>query len=532
MKKFAALFDQIDQTQSMNEKIEHIRSYFSGCSDADGAWALFFLSGRRLKRFISSSMLFKWSYDLIHFPPWLIEESYASVGDTAETITLLLPRKEESGSRDISLSEWMESTLASLQTASLEEKRERIISLWKALSTKEIFIVNKILTGSFRMGVSSLLTLKALSLATGVSREILSQRLMGNWEPSAAFFLKLKSCEINNKYLNPYPFYLAYPLEGDLQHLGPISDWLIEWKWDGIRGQAVIREEGVALWSRGNELVSEQFPELIDAFKMMQPGTVLDGEILAYVDHHPLPFGELQKRLGRKNVSKSMIEKVPIVFMAYDVLENQGNDIRNKPMSERRAVLESLSVPSSRVVLSPQVKGLEWQDILALRLQSREKGAEGLMLKRMDSLYGVGRQKGFWWKYKVDPMTIDAVLIYAQAGSGRRANLFTDYTFAVWKDDELVPIAKAYSGLDQNEIGELDRWIRNHTEEKFGPVRKVTPFHVFEIGFEGIQKSARHKSQVALRFPRILRWRRDKSIHECDTLESIKKTFLKTISRM
>ena len=458
MKKFAELFDKIDQVQSTNEKVLHIKNYFATCTDEEGAWALFFLCGHRIKRLISSRMLLEWSTNLINIPPWLLEESYASVGDAGETIALLLPRKDSGEiSNDRSLAEWMETIIKPLQDKSLEEKKDKIVSLWKELSSKEIFILNKILTGSFRMGVSTLLTLKALSQAIDVKREILSQRLMGSWDPTASFYKSLKSSEFDKKLLNPYPFYLAYPFEGDLNSLGPLSDWQIEWKWDGIRGQAVIGDEGAALWSRGNELISDQFPDLIDAFKKIEPGTILDGEILAYAHAHPLTFGELQKRLGRKNVSKSMQEKVPIVFIVYDILEYKGMDMRNKPLHERRLVLQSLILHSPKIVLSELVKGMDWQDILNLRLQSREKGVEGLMLKKMDSLYGVGRQKGYWWKYKVDPMTIDAVLIYAQAGTGRRANLFTDYTFGVWHNNELIPIAKAYSGLDQKEINELER---------------------------------------------------------------------------
>lgn len=528
MKKFADLFDKIDQVQSTNEKILHIKNYFSTCTDEEGAWALFFLCGHRIKRLISSKMLLEWSKHLIDLPSWLIEESYSAVGDTAETIALLLPRREKGVKPDSerSLDEWMEKIIKPLQNMPLEEKKDRILSIWKELSSKEVFILNKILTGSFRMGISTLLTLKALSLAIDVKREILSQRLMGNWEPTAAFFKSLKSREFDKKLLNPYPFYLAYPFEGDLNSLGPLSDWQVEWKWDGIRGQAVIGEEKAALWSRGNELISDQFPDLIEAFRKIAPGTILDGEILAYANDRPLPFGELQKRLGRKNVSKAMQEKIPIVFIVYDILEYNGIDMRNKPMHVRRAVLQNLTLLSPKIILSQLIEGTDWQHILNLRLQSREKGVEGLMLKRMDSLYGVGRQKGYWWKYKVDPMTIDAVLIYAQAGTGRRANLFTDYTFAVWHNAELIPIVKAYSGLDQKEINELDLWIRKNTEEKFGPVRKLKALHVFEIGFEGIQKSNRHKSGVALRFPRILRWRKDKPVDECDHLDAIKLNFL------
>lgn len=526
MRQFVALFDRIDQTQSTNEKVLHVKNYFTSCGDEDGAWALFFLCGHRLKRFISSRMLLMWSVELLHLPHWLIEESYASVGDTAETISLLLPRKEGKIHSELSLSAWMETIIKPLQALNLEDKKEKIISLWKESTTKEIFVVNKILTGSFRMGVSYLLTIKALSQAINVPREILSQRLMGNWEPTAEFFKSLYSFEKSNKYLNPYPFYLAHPFEGNLQNLGALSEWFIEWKWDGIRAQAVIRDEGIALWSRGNELISDQFPELIDAFKTVPLGTVLDGEILAYKNGNPLPFSELQKRLGRKNVSKAKLEEIPISFMAYDILEYDGIDLRMKPLQERRTLLENLSIVSPKIILSSQVLSSDWSEVLDLRKQSRERGTEGLMLKKIDSRYGVGRQKGFWWKYKVDPMTIDAVLMYAQAGTGKRANLFTDYTFGVWKDNELIPIAKAYSGLNQDEIHELDKWIRKNTEEKFGPVRKVQAFHSFEIGFEGIQVSKRHKSQVALRFPRILRWRKDKPIQECDTLESIKKNFL------
>jgi len=526
MRKFAALFEKIDQVQSTNEKVEHIKNYFETCTDEDGAWALFFLSGHRLKRLIGASVMLEWCANLVNIPAWLVEESYASVGDTAETITLLLPRNINENQNELSLSDWMETIIKPLQKASLDEKREVILSFWKTLSTKEIFIMNKIITGSFRMGISSLLTLKALSQATDVSREILSHKVMGDWQPTAPFFQSLKTSEHHTKFLNPYPFYLAYPFEGELSSLGNVDDWQIEWKWDGIRGQAVVGVDEAALWSRGNELISDQFPELIDVFKTLPAGTILDGEVLAYAEQHPLPFAELQKRLGRKNVSKAMIEKIPIVFMVYDILEYEGVDLRNRPMSQRRELLASLNFHTPKIILSDLVEGKGWQEILDLRLESRQRGVEGLMLKKKDSVYGVGRQKGNWWKYKVDPMSIDAVLLYAQAGSGQRANLFTDYTFGVWHDNELIPIAKAYSGLTKEEIAELDKWIRKNTMEKFGPVRKVTAFYVFELGFEGIQLSKRHKSGVALRFPRILRWRKEKPFNESDTLESIKKQFL------
>lgn len=527
MQKFAELFEKIDQTQSTNEKVMHIKNYFLSCSDADGAWVLFFLSGHRIKRLISSKMLLQWCCKAVALPVWLIDESYAAVGDTAETISLLLPQREKQTKNLYCLSEWMEKLIKPLQGLPSEIQENQILNFWTYLSTKEIFILNKILTGAFRIGVSNLLTLKALSLAFNVSREVLSQRLMGSWEPSEVFFSSLKSKEDNNnKYLNPYPFYLAYPFEGELNTLGPTSNWIVEWKWDGIRAQVVSRNKEISLWSRGNELISAQFPELCDAFKILPENTVLDGEIVAYQDNLPLSFSELQKRLGRKTVSKALTEKYPVVFIVYDLLEYQGEDIRNLPLFKRRAIFESLSIYSQKILISSEMRRSNWDEIQDLWLQAKKQATEGLMLKRHDSVYGVGRQKGFWWKYKVEPMTLDVVLIYAQAGSGRRANLFTDYTFGVWKEKELIPIAKAYSGLDQKEINELDSWIRKNTEEKFGPVRKVKASQVFEIAFEGIQISKRHKSGVALRFPRIVRWRRDKPKEECDTLENILETFL------
>lgn len=527
MQDFAGLFQQIDQTQSTNEKVLHMKNFFLTAQSGDSSWALFFLSGHRMKRFISSGMLYTWCWEYTGMPDWLMSESYSAVGDTAETITLLLPQREESLLKEkLTLADWLERKILPLRDTPDEEKKKEIFAFWDVLSTKEIFILNKILTGSFRVGVSSLLTLKALSQALDVSRETLSHRVMGNWEPNAEFFESLKISDSTNNYMNPYPFYLAYPLEGDLNELGPASDWQAEWKWDGIRAQGLNKNGEQALWSRGNELVSHQFPEIIEALKTLPEGTVLDGEILAYKDGMPLSFGELQKRLGRKQVSKNMIEQVPLVFMIYDILELEGKDIRILPMSERRKLLEKFNFQHAKFFISPTIKFANWEELMELRKTARDKLTEGIMLKRKDSSYGVGRHKGNWWKFKVDPMSIDAVLLYAQAGSGKRANLYTDYTFGVWHENELIPIAKAYSGLDLTEINELDKWIRRNTEEKFGPVRKVKAHHLFEIAFEGIQKSNRHKSGVALRFPRIARWRKDKPYEEGDTLENIKKTFL------
>jgi DNA ligase-1 len=526
MKHFSTLFEQIDQTQSTNEKVFHIEQYFTNSSSADCAWALFFLSGHRLKRFINGRKLLLWCQEILQIPNWLLEESYAAVGDTAETISLLLPTKEIKERNEQSLAEWMEERIKPLQGLSDEEQKSKIFSYWNELSKKEIFVLNKILTGSFRLGISSLLTLKALSQSLGVSREILSQRVMGTWQPTPEFFQSLNCDKEHQKYLNPYPFYLAHPFEGVLNKLGSPSEWLAEWKWDGIRTQVIVKDGNVAIWSRGNELISLQFPEILEACQQIPDGTVLDGEMIAYQTDGPLPFGELQKRLGRKNISKKMQKEIPVMLIIYDLLEYQSKDIRNLSLVDRRHLLTHLPIQLPEFLVSEEIPFSTWEELKTLRELARGKNTEGVMLKKRTSAYGVGRQKGSWWKYKVDPMTIDAVLMYAQAGSGRRANLFTDYTFGVWKGDELVPIAKAYSGLDQQEIVKLDRWIRSHTEEKFGPVRKVQAEQVFEIAFEGIQQSNRHKSGIALRFPRIKRWRTDKLYQECDMLENIIKMFL------
>lgn len=530
MKKFAELFSLIDQTQSTNEKVNFIRDYFKVVPSADGAWALFFLCGHRLKRLISSKNLMEWCMEETSLPLWLVEECSHSVGDTAETIALLLSHKQaqKTSSQEMTLAEWMEKKILPLRGLSLDEQKASICQSWKDLNDQERFIFNKILTGGFRVGVSHLLTLKGLSEAFDISRESLSQRLMGNWEPSAAFFdsLTINGDVSPGAHLNPYPFYLASPLENSLSDLGVPEGWLAEWKWDGIRVQCISRKGKYAIWSRGNELISHQFPEIIEALQSLPDNLVLDGEILAFKDDSPLPFGELQKRLGRKKPSKSVLEEVPISLMMYDLLEYEGEDIRQFSLFDRRQKLELLINVHSRILLSPSVDFQNWETLHEKRLLAREGLTEGIMLKKWNSTYGVGRQRGNWWKYKIDPLTIDAVLLYAQAGRGRRANLYTDYTFGVWKEKELVPIAKAYSGLSQKEIDELDRWIRKNTLEKFGPVRKVKAEQVFEIAFEGIQKSNRHKSGLAMRFPRILRWRKDKPPEECDTIESIYRDFL------
>lgn len=524
MKRFVELYENLDGTTSTLRKVEALKNYFALAPAADAVWTLYFLSGRKPKRLLSTKYLKEWLIESTGIPLWLFEECYATVGDLAETIALLSNVEENStDKRELSLSEWMTERILPLGMQDPEAQKQSVLSWWKEMGRKELFLLNKLLTGSLRVGVSQLLVVRALAEWVDLPASTLTHRLIGEWEPTADFYeelLRKEEGETNDS--RPYPFYLASPLDRDFKELGESWEWLVEWKWDGIRAQIVHRPGGIHVWSRGEELITERFPEIVKATQALPMGVVLDGEILAYRDGEPLPFAVLQKRIGRLKPSAKLIQEAPVAFMAYDLLEWGGSDQRQKPLRERRSTLsEILQDTSPLFSISPALKVESWEELNAWRKQAREKKVEGLMLKRLDSAYGTGRKRGDWWKWKVDSYTVDAVMLYAQAGHGRRATLFTDYTFAVWKGDELVPIAKAYSGLTDEEIRTLDRWIRTHTRERFGPVRSVEPIQVFELAFENIQHSTRHKSGVALRFPRILRWRVDKPAKEADTLETL-----------
>ncbi|MCE3236379.1 MAG: ATP-dependent ligase [Vampirovibrio sp.] len=531
MKAFATLYETLDSTTSINDKVAAMVSYFRESTPEDAAWALFFLSGHRLKRFISSRLLTLWFLEAADISEWLFEECYVAVGDTAETIALLNdslgPKTIEfdsSAESDVTLAGWMNDKVRRLESASEEEQKNTVIGWWKRLPQNEVFILNKLLTGAFRVGVSQKLLVRALAELSGLGQSVIAHRMMGHWEPTGLFYQELMMTEYAESDVSrPYPFFLAYPLEQEPDSLGPVSDWQIEWKWDGIRAQIIQRNDQVFVWSRGEELLAGRFPELEEAAFRLPAGTVLDGEILCHNGDAPLPFSVLQTRIGRKSVSKKLLADAPAAFIVYDILEYNERDVRQEPLSERRNLLaDALQSVDFPVLMSPTLQVHSWEEAAHVRQESRARQVEGFILKRLDSTYQSGRKKGDWWKWKIDPYSVDAVLIYAQAGTGRRANLYTDYTFAVWNNDQLVPIAKAYSGLSNVEIDRLDRWIRSNTLEKFGPVRSVTPHHVFELAFEGISESKRHKSGVAVRFPRILRWREDKPMQEADTLDYLK----------
>ncbi|MGC3944030.1 MAG: ATP-dependent DNA ligase [Chryseolinea sp.] len=521
MKKFAQLFTSLDQTTKTLEKIKALVAYFEVASDEDKLWAIAILSHRRPRRTVNATLLATWASELALLPTWLFEESYHVVGDLAETITLLLPPPSEIS--DESLTYWI-NFIKSLEPLSIDDRRMRIVNAWMRLASGDRFVFNKLITGSFRIGVSQSLMVKALAQHAGVKENAIAHRLMGNWSPVDSTYTDLVLSEQSQDESRPYPFYLAYALEDEVESLGDPQDWQAEWKWDGIRGQVIVRNQNLFVWSRGEELVTDKYPEYASFLTSLPQGIVLDGEILPFKNGKPLPFSVLQTRIGRKNLTPKIQREAPVAFVAYDLLEYNGVDIREWPLSQRRAKLEEIASDSpSSLQLSPVVPFTSWKELREARDRSRDMLSEGIMLKRRDSVYRDGRRRGDWWKWKIDPRTVDAVMIYAMSGHGRRANLYTDYTFAVWNDNQLVPFTKAYSGLTDEEIREVDRWIRQHTIEKFGPVRSVTPQLVFEIAFEGIARSTRHKSGIALRFPRIARWRKDKPPSEANKLEDLMK---------
>ena len=531
MRNFAQLIKALDSTNKTTLKVQALTNYFLEATDDDKVWTIAILSHRRPPRPVNTTMLREWASELATIPLWLFEESYHIVGDLAETIALVIPAAKQSSDKSLTL--FMEEMIA-LKKKPDDKKKAYLYENWKILNYYERFVFTKLITGGFRIGVSQKLMTRALAKATEIDEDILAYKLMGNWNPNTISFQELILEENESDYLSkPYPFYLAYAIENQVEDLGVVTDWSAEHKWDGIRSQVILRNDELFVWSRGEELVTDKYPEFEKFIGTIPNGTVIDGEILPFPKGSIGTFNDLQTRIGRKTVSAALLKKVPVILKAYDLLEWQGKDIRNKPFIERRKLLELLfeSITSSEVektlYLSETMHFNSWDEVAEERERSRDKHSEGLMLKRKDSPYLVGRKKGDWWKWKVDPLTIDAVLTYAMRGHGRRSNLFTDYTFALWDENEsgekeLVTFAKAYSGLTDAEFRKLDAWIKKNTLERFGPVRSVTPHHVFEIAFEGIALSKRHKSGVATRFPRMLRWRQDKNIHEANTISDLK----------
>ena len=562
MRNFARLFAELDASTATLAKVDALKRYFASAASADAAWAVYFLAGGKPRQVVPTALLRALACRVAGIGEWLFEESYQAVGDLAETIAHVLPPPRRRS--EVGLAEWVEERLLPLRGAAPLDQAERIAAYWDELDTAGRFLLTKLIGGGFRVGVSKLLVQRALAEGAGLDAKLVAQRMMGYTDatlmPTAARYDALVSREASisgaQSSGQPYPFFLAHAIDAAIAEfdaqLGPPADWLVEWKYDGVRAQIVRRASQVWIWSRGEELVTERFPEIETLARGLPDGCVLDGEIVVWKDERPAPFNLLQQRIGRKTLNKRVLADAPVAFIAYDLLEAGGVDLRELPQSLRRQRLEELLRERPRIHLSPLQARDSWRELAALRDESRTRGVEGFMLKHRDARYGTGRRKqgdlagGTWWKWKIAPLSVDAVLIYAQAGHGRRASVYTDYTFAVWSRTphdaaeaaavidaiarreppaadalQLVAFAKAYSGLSDEEFREVDRVIRKTTLEKFGPVRSVKPTLVFELGFEGINRSTRHKSGIAVRFPRMLRIRGDKPLHEADTLQTL-----------
>lgn len=525
MKAFAELIHTLGTTTKTNAKLDALVKYFSIAHDKDKVWVIALFSGRRPRRAVNSSQLAGYCIEVAGLPFWLFEESYHTVGDLSETIALLLP---ETVSERLEVSEPLHyyiEQLKGIEKQSEEVRKAFILDAWRDMTPGERFVFNKLITGNFRIGVSQALMVQAIAKTVNLEPSVIAHRISGNWDPSTITFNELLTEHgSTTDFSKPYPFFLAYALEEAPDVLGDARHWQAEWKWDGIRGQIIKRNGELFVWSRGEELMTEKFPEYHSLQEHLPEGIAIDGEIIPSLDQKPLPFALLQTRIGRKNVTKKQLQDAPIAFFAYDLIEYEGQDWRSKPLEERRAKLEQLVIDTAHptLIISPVIAFESWEELASLRATSRDLGAEGLMLKRKHSTYQTGRRRGDWWKWKIDPLTIDAVMIYAQKGTGRRSNLYTDYTFAVRDGDKLVAFTKAYSGLTDKEFAQVDNFVKRNSIEKFGPVRTVKPELVFEIAFEGIQASNRHKSGVALRFPRMLRWRHDKKPDEINTLDDLK----------
>ena len=538
LNKFSKLFEELDSNNSINKKINSLTKYFKSSSNLNNILTIYLLIGKRNKRFISGKSLREYYADIYKMPIWLIETCYAKVGDSAEVISLLLQDNllKKDIKEDISLDQLLNKILPNLSKLEEPQKKSQIKLLWEKITNDNQLIFNKILTGSFRIGVSKGIVTKAISNMIGVDESIILHRLMGDFDPIEETYIFLINQKLEQRELayKPYPFQLANTFDEKIKETTSINQYQFESKWDGIRSQIIKRSNNISIWTRGEDLVNKTFPELIKLISDFKNDFVLDGEILIWdeIKNCPKEFSLLQKRLGRKSPSAKIQKDLPVVFIAYDILEINGNDIRSKVLCERRNILEEKfynpisedqNNNSRKIKITKLLKIKNWEELEEAKNSARNIKTEGLVIKNKNSKYLPGRKKGNWWKYKVDPMQLDGVLIYAKPGSGKRADLYTDYSFAIWEENKLVKFANAYSGLNNEEIKELDKWIRKNTLEKYGPVRSVKPELVFEISFDNIQISKRHKSGIALRFPRITRWRKDKNIKDADSLENAKR---------
>ncbi|MGB0914279.1 MAG: cisplatin damage response ATP-dependent DNA ligase, partial [Phaeobacter italicus] len=471
----------------------------------------------------TAKMLCEWAAEQADLPLWLLQESQAVVGDMAETIALVLPRP--TCQSDISLSDLI-SLIADLATLREDQKRDRVQSVWDKLGVDERCLFNKLITGGFRVSVTQKQMARALARVSGLNETALIHRLAKGWKPDQISFAEFIAADSEgDDASHPYPIFPTRPLEGLPPKLGLARNWVSEWKWDGIRGQLIVRNRRHYIWSRSQELVTERFPELGRSADFLPDGTVIDGEIIAWQAGLPLPLNAVEKRIGRKTVPKALLRDAPCILMAFDLLEQDGIDLRPLPLKDRQARLQRLmrDVPcEAGLRLSEQIEFDDWNELTSIRAIARDRRTRGVMLKHRESPYPATPEQGNWRAWEVDPLTMDAVMIYAQSGQGRALTPVTELTLAVWSGNELVPIAKVRPELSTAELGELTAWIQKNTTQRFGPVRQVTPQQVFGLAFDTVCESPRHKSGISLRNPRLTRWHRDSPVQQATTLDDLR----------
>jgi len=518
MKAFAALFEKLVLTQSRNRKIELLADYLRTTPDPDRGYALAALTGELSFANVKAGKL----KDIVlrHVDPHLFSLSYDYVGDLGETIALIWPFRDKAAELPR-----LSVIIENLNTLSKPELPGYIEALLSAAEPHERWALVKLATGNLRIGVSTRLAKTALAQMNGHDIQHIEEIWHGMDSPYIQLFEWLEG-KIDKPAIQHaqtfHPMMLSNPVdeEKDFEKLDP-AQFQSEWKWDGIRVQLVMDADNKRLYSRTGDDISNSFPDLVDA---ATGSAVLDGELLVGAGFEAGSFNDLQQRLNRKTALPAHLEKFPAFMRVYDMLFDGDDDIRALPLIERRARLEAWLTdnPQTRLDLSPVLDFRTWDELAALRIQGAdEHGHEGVMIKHKDAPYVPGRPKGLWYKWKRDPRLVDAVLMYAQRGHGKRSSYFSDYTFGVWKGNEIVPIGKAYFGFTDEELKLLDKWVRTHTIQRFGPVCEVTKELVFEVAFDSAQASPRHKSGIALRFPRINRIRWDKPVQEADTLETM-----------
>jgi len=519
MKQFATLLEYLLLTPARNAKIDHMVQYFREAPDPDRGYALAVLTGALDLRNVKASLL----KDIVlkKVDPVLFGMSYEYVGDLAETIALIWPDKTDDALPSLS------ELILELENKKKSELPVRIAGHLSAGTATERWAIMKLATGNLRVGVSARLAKTALAQFGNKDLHDIEKIWHGLEYPYADLFAWLEDRgampEIHRHRVF-HPMMLSNPIdeEKDFANLKP-ADYQAEWKWDGIRIQLVLSDDQKRIFSRTGDDVATAFPDILEN---ITGSAVLDGELLAGSNFEPAPFNDLQQRLNRKVVTPKMLEQYPAFIRLYDILFDGDEDLRERPLSDRRMRLEAWVAknPSPRLDISPILKFRSWDELLKLRVQgAEEQGHEGIMLKRYDSPYVAGRPKGPWFKWKRDPCLVDAVLMYAQRGHGKRSSYYSDYTFGVWRDEEIVPVGKAYSGFTDEELVRLDKWVRANTIGRFGPVREVEKKLVFEVAFDSAHTSTRHRSGIALRFPRINRIRWDKPPEQADTLANMQK---------